>query len=121
MIKSVFLVISIFYSSVLFAQKDIKLEEASKYVGDSVQVCGKIYSTRFFVNAQDAPTLLNIGAAYPDQLLTIVIYGNVRKEFTEAPETYYKDKIVCVTGKVSLYKEKPQIIIYSKKQVIVKD
>jgi micrococcal nuclease len=108
-----------FCSLSLFAQKEIKLDDASKSVGDSVRVCGKVFSSRFFANAQDAPTLLNLGAAYPNQLITVVIYSNNRNLFSEAPEIYFKDKEICVSGKIVLYKEKPQIVIYNKEQIMV--
>ena len=100
------------------AQKQIKLEEATRNVGDSVSTCGKVYSSRYFEGSQDAPTLLNLGAAYPNQLLTIVIYGEARKLFKEAPEVYFRDKNICVTGKISLYKDKPQIVIYKPEQIV---
>jgi hypothetical protein len=117
--KTIAVVLLSFCSFSLFAQKEIKLDDASKFIGDSVKVCGKVFSSRYFANAQDAPTLLNLGAAYPNQLLTVVIYGNNRSLFTEAPESFFKDKEICVSGKIVLYKEKPQIIIYSKEQIQV--
>jgi hypothetical protein len=33
---------------------------------------------------------------------------------------FKKDKEMCITGKISLYKEKPQIVVYSEKQLVVK-
>lgn len=104
-------------SILVHAQKQIKLDEASKNIGDSVSTCGKVFSARYFEGSQDAPTLLNLGAAYPNQLLTVVIYGEARKLFKEAPEVFFKDKNICVTGKLTLYKEKPQIIIYKPEQI----
>ena len=117
--KTIAVIILLFCSFSLFAQKEIKLDDASKFVGDSVNVCGKVFSSRFFANAQDAPTLLNLGAAYPNQLLTVVIYGNNRNVFSEAPENFFKDKEICVSGKIVLYKGKPQIVIYNKEQIMV--
>ena len=35
-------------------------------------------------------------------------------------EVFYKDKEVCITGKISLYKEKPQIVVCNEKQLVVK-
>jgi hypothetical protein len=52
-------------------------------------------------------------------LLTIVIYGNNRNLFSEAPESFFKEKEICVSGKIVLYKEKPQIVIYNKEQIMV--
>ena len=101
------------------AQKSVKLEEIGNHVGDSVVLTGKVYSTRYFETAKDAPTLLNLGAPFPDQLLTVVIYGAYRNQFKEAPETLFKDKTVQVTGKVELYKGKPQIAVQQLPQLTV--
>ena len=98
-------------------QAIIKLEEVGKHVGDSVTVCGKVFSGRYLESASNTPTFINLGAAYPSQLLTIVIWGDVRKQFTGKPEDDWMNKDVCVTGRIALYKEKPQIVIYDSKQV----
>ncbi|MGZ3914645.1 MAG: hypothetical protein ACXVB3_13005, partial [Flavisolibacter sp.] len=101
----------------LSAQKTIDLKEVSLHVGDSVLVTGKVYSTRYLETAQGGPTLLNLGAAYPDQLLTLVIYAADRPHFPEAPESYFRDKTVRVTGKVVLFRNKPQIVISQAKEI----
>ena len=35
-----------------------------------------------------------------------------------APEEFYKGKEVCITGKIELYKDKPQIVVTSKSQIV---
>lgn len=101
------------------AQKEVKAEEVSQHVGDSVTVTGKVAGGRYFSNSEGAPTLLNIGAPYPNQLFTVVIRGTVRKEFGGAPEKDLLDKNVRVSGRVELYREKPQIIVSSASQLSV--
>ena len=117
------LITLLFLGSVLAvkAQKPVKLEEIASHIGDSVVVSGKVYSTRYFENAKDAPTLLNLGEPFPNQLLTVVVYGPYRKNFKDTPETVYKDKTVQVTGKVELYKGKPQIIVQDASQLLEKE
>ena len=89
-------------------------------MGDSVTVCTKIYGGIFLDRSKDTPTLLNAGDKYPNAPLTVVIGPEVRQKFKEKPEVFYKDKEVCITGKISLYKDKPQIVLYSEKQIVVK-
>jgi len=101
------------------AQKAIKLEEIGNHVGDSVSVIGKVYTTRYFEDATDAPTLMNLGAAHPNQLLTVVIFGEDRKNFPAAPEKTYNEAVVSVAGTVELYKGKPQIRVRNEKQITV--
>jgi hypothetical protein len=48
-----------------------------------------------------------------------MILGDVRMKLGYAPEQQLKDKNVCVLGKVVLYKDKPEIIVYSISQLEV--
>ena len=100
-----------------FAQQQIKLEEVRNHIGDSVKLMAKIYGGKYFETANNTPTLLDVGAHYPNALLTLVIYGDVRKQFTNAPETFYTGKEEWITGKIELYKNKPQIVIHNANQV----
>lgn len=107
-------------SLTVFAQQEIKIEDLSKHVGDSVTVCSKIYGGIFLDRSKEQLTLLNAGDKYPNAPLTIVIGPEARARFENKPELFYKDKEVCVTGKISLYKEKPQIVVYDVQQIAVK-
>ena len=105
----------------LVNQTTVKLEDILNHVGDSVSVCGKIISGRYLQGNDKRPTLLNVGAPYPNQLLTVVIYGADRQNFEEAPENFYKEKEVCISGVVELYNNKPQIVVRNKNQLIIKE
>ena len=48
-----------------------------------------------------------------------MIPGDVRAKMGYAPELQLKDKNVCVLGKVILFKEKPEIIVYNISQIQV--
>lgn len=102
------------------AQKEITIEELDKHVGDSVTVCTKIYGGIFLDRNKDSLTLLNAGGVYPNAPLTLVVRINTRKNFREAPELFYKGKDVCISGKIVLYRDKPQIELYDEKQILVK-
>jgi len=119
--KAAFLVIAILFSFASFAQTAIKLEDVGKHVGDSVKVCGKIYGGIFLDRSKGTPTFLNVGGIYPNNPLTIVIWADLRKEFEQKPEEFYKDKKVCVVGKVELFRDKPQIVLHSKGQIIINE
>ena len=114
------LIVFSFLFNSTFAQLEIKVEDAAKHVGDSVKICTKIFGARYFENSKNAPTLLNAGAKFPDAPLTIVIYGENRAAFKNKPEEYYPEKEICVTGKIVLYKEKPQIVVTSEEQLITR-
>ena len=117
--KYIFFVASLFFTTVGFSQTSIKLEDAAKHIGDSVTVCGKVAGGIFLEQLENGPTFLSLGAAYPDQLLTLVIWKDQRAQYEPVPETQYMDKDVCVTGKIVLMRERPQIVIYKKDQLKV--
>ncbi len=116
--KSFLLQVSLLFIPLFsLAQTEIKLEDVSKHIGDSVVITGKIYSGRYLHNSKGAPTLLNMGDMFPNQLLTLVVWGSDRKNFSNLPEIFYINKNVRVSGKVTLFKEKPQLVLYSEKQI----
>lgn len=114
--KIAFAVITALFCITAQAQKEIKIEDVANHVGDSVTVCAKVYGGIYL--ERSSLTLLNVGGAYPNAPLTLVI--RQREKFKEAPETFYKDKEVCITGKIVLFREKPQIELYEEKQIVVK-
>jgi hypothetical protein len=111
------LIFTLAISLALHSQVNIKLEQAAAHVGDSVKLCGKVAGIRFMENSKDQPTLINLGAPYPNQLLTVVIWPDLRKQFDKTPEELFKDKEICITGKIGLFRDKPQIVIRSKEQL----
>ncbi|MEP6845001.1 MAG: hypothetical protein ABI861_03330 [Panacibacter sp.] len=92
-------------------QQKITLAEINKHIGDTVTVCGKIFGGKFLDAAKNQPTFLNMGAQYPGQLLTVVIWGSTRKLFVYKPEDHFRGKNICVTGKIEVFKDKPQITV----------
>ena len=109
--KHLFLAIIIAINFPAYAQKEIKVEDAKNHIGDSVTICTKIFGGKYLENSKGAITLLNAGGNYPNAPLTLVIPGDSRKQFKNKPEDYFANKAVCVTGKIELYKNNPQIVI----------
>lgn len=103
--------IILFASIASYSQTKVKLADIGKHVGDSIEVCGVVSGGRFLENSQNSPTLINLGGQYPNQQLTVVIYGQYRSLFPATPETSWVSKEICIKGKVELYKDKPQIIV----------
>lgn len=121
--KSVFVfTVSLFLALFVHAQSAppvIKPEEAQKYIGQTVTVCGKVFTARFLEQANKQPTLLNLGAAFPNQPFTVVVFGESRANFTYKPEEFLNQKDICVTGLIQEYKGKPQMIITKEAEVKV--
>jgi hypothetical protein len=119
--KIAFLLAICCWCGTALGQTVIKPEEASKHVGEKVSVCGKIYGGRFFENGKNQPTLLNMGDKFPNNPLTVVIYGELRAKLGYKPEEKFLDKELCVTGTITLFKEKPQIVIEEAAQLQPKE
>ncbi len=118
--KGLAAIIGILLVFVTQAQKEVSIDSLNQHIGDSVTVCTRIYGGIFLDRSKGTPTLLNAGGAYPNAPLTIVIWADAREKFIAPPEVFYKDKEVCITGKIILYKEKPEIIVYEEKQLQLK-
>jgi hypothetical protein len=117
--KFLLFVTTLFITNISFSQTSIKLEDAGKHVEDSVTVCGKVAGGVFLEQMENTPTFLSLGAPYPDQLLTLMIAKEQRVQYETAPETFYINKDVCVTGKIVIMRERPQIVVYNKEQIKV--
>jgi len=115
--KYLLLILLTFLAITSFAQQEIKLEEVRNHIGDSVKLMAKIYGGKYFETASNASTLLDVGAHYPNSPLTLVIYEDVRKQFKNAPEIFYTGRNEWITGKIELYKNKPQIVIHNTNQI----
>ena len=85
--------------------------------GKTSTICEKVYSTKFMDGSQ--MTFVNLGGEYPHQKLSVVIKGKDRSKFPVAPELAYKDKTICVTGVVSDYNGKPEIVVTDPEQIKV--
>lgn len=108
------------FSVTSYSQKEIKVEEAKEHIGDSVKVCTKIFDANYEENTKGSPTYLYTTAHNPNTTLTFIIWGEKRKFFDYKPEKDLKEREVCVTGKLELFKDKPVIVIDKQSQVDIK-
>jgi DNA/RNA endonuclease YhcR with UshA esterase domain len=116
--KKIILLIAIFVAALAVtssAQTSIQAKDAAKHLNEKVTICDKVYGGKFLSNANI--TLIDIGGAHPNELLTLAIKGDDRKKFKNAPDVAYKGKKVCITGQVIDYKGKPEIIITDTTQI----
>jgi len=82
--------------------------EAKEHVGETAIVCGKVVDARFAENIRGTPTFLNFEKPHPNQIFTVVIWVRFRDKF-DKPEVKYKDKEICVKGKIEEHRGTPQI------------
>ncbi len=102
-----------------FGKGKINTLQARDYIGKEACVCGKVVSTKFSENGKTNPTYINLDKKYPEQVFTLMIFGQDRQNFSYKPEEFLQGKTICVKGKVGEYKGTPQIIANKEKQVEV--
>jgi hypothetical protein len=90
--------------------------EAKDHIGDRATVCGKVASTYHAKSSKGEPTLLNLDEPYPKKVFTILIWGSDREKFATL-EDDYKGLRVCVTGKITRYRGRPEIVASERGQI----
>ena len=92
------------------AQGTIDWNEAKYHIGERATVCGTVVDTKYGATSTGKPTWLNIGKYPPSpERFVVVIWGENRDNFPQAPDTIYYGKIVCITGLIQEYNGIPQI------------
>jgi hypothetical protein len=86
----------------------VRLEDIKNSLGKKVMVTGKVYSVKDI----GSMVLVNLGAPYPNQLMTVALKGKAK----ELGATI-GDKTITVTGEVIEYKGKPEIIVTDTAQI----
>ena len=97
-----------------YADTTIQWNEAHNYYGQNVEVTGKIVST---YNSGEV-CYLNFHSGY-EKYLRAVIFKSVFQRFTSNPEIFYRGKQVRISGKITEYQDRPQIILYNPSQIRV--
>ncbi|MDR3555543.1 MAG: hypothetical protein P4L55_12375 [Syntrophobacteraceae bacterium] len=92
-------------------------EEAAKFTGSQETVCGKVVRAFYAAKAKGQPTLLNLAGVSSDRVFTVVIWGEDRNKFEKPPESLYSGKKVCVTGRIKVYRGRPEIIVRDPSQI----
>ena len=115
--KTLLLIASICLWQISFSQT-ISLDSVMNYVGKEITLCAKIQSISVS-KREKKTTYINFGKPYPNQTFTVVIFEESLKNFSYIPAEQLKDKNVCITGKIILYKDKPEIIINKEGEIKV--
>lgn len=94
-------------------------EDAANCVGQTRTVCGTVVSSRYLARGKGWPTFLNLDRSYPNQVFTVVIWGRDRGKFPDSPEAYYRDRKICVTGRIVAYRGRAQIVVTAPAQIVI--
>ena len=96
--------------------------EAKDHIGEwateNNPVYGPVVGASYRPDISGQPTWLNIGEDYPSQnRFVVIIWGENRGNFPQAPEDYYLGKTIYVTGLITEYNGVPQIEVTSPDQI----
>lgn len=93
-------------SSALIAQT-ITTSEAAKHIGERETVCGTIAGEHTAASSRGTPTFINLDRAYPNQVFTLLIWGDDRARVGTVPESGR----ICATGLIRAYRGSPEIVL----------
>jgi len=89
--------------------------EAAKHVGETATVTDKVDGVH---QSGKGNIFLNMGGKYPNQAFTAFIPSSSAGEFSNPQQ--YEGHAVSVSGKITLYHGKPEIIVTNVSQIIAK-
>ncbi len=91
--------------------RKVSSSEAVRFIGDSITVAGYVAD----VFESEKVIYLNFEKKFPRNVFTCTIFAGNAARFGDL--RMYKGKNVEVTGKVTSYKNKPQMILWSEAQI----
>jgi hypothetical protein len=111
--------ISLLFVMVAFAltpavAQTISAADAKNHVGENATVCGKVASERTATSSRGAPTFINLDAAYPNQVFTILVWGDDRQKVGPLPG---EGSRVCAKGEILVYRGVPEIVVRNSGQL----
>jgi hypothetical protein len=98
------------------AEQTISASEAAKHLGEKATVCGVVASASYASRSKGQPTFLNLDKPYPNAIFTALIWGDDRPKFDQ-PEVKLRDKRICTTGTITLYRDVPEILLREPSQL----
>lgn len=104
------------YITAIAADRPLTAAEAKDHIGEKATVCGTVASTRYAASSKGSPTFANLDKPYPNQVFTILIWGEDLPKFSIKPATW-NSKRVCASGTISSYRGVPEIVAKSPDQI----
>lgn len=96
--------------------KIISSQEVKLHIGDSLTIRGYVAD----IYLSDKVAYINFENRFPKNIFSCAVFENRLNDFGDLSK--YKEQTVEVTGKITTYKNKPQVILNSKDQIrIVKN
>lgn len=88
--------------------------QAKAHEGESATVCGTVSSEHTAASSKGRPTFINLDSVYPNEVFTILVWGDDLKNVGELPHIGAR---ICVAGPIKDYRGVPEIVVRSSEQV----
>ncbi len=93
--------------------QNITPADAKSHIGEKATVCGKVADERT-TSGRGEPTFINLDSSYPNQIFTILIWGEDRKNVGELPRV---GAHACASGVIQAYRGVPEIVVKNAEQL----
>ena len=109
-LRTVPFIAALLLSASIAQAQTLTAAQAKEHVGENATVCGIVASEHTATSSRGEPTFINLDSAYPNQVFTILVWGDDRKAVGELPRLKSR---VCATGLIKDYRGAPEIVVRS--------
>jgi DNA/RNA endonuclease YhcR with UshA esterase domain len=115
--KSVLALLAVLCAALAIAQAPPTYapEEAAKHVGETATIKGRVDDLH---QSGEGSIFLNMGGKYPNQAFTAWIPPESAAQFSQPQR--YEGQTISVSGKITMFKGKPEIEVTSPSQISAK-
>jgi hypothetical protein len=111
--KTQLVIVLLLLCSAIVQAQSLTAVQAKAHEGEKATVCGVVASEKTATSSRGVPTFINLDAAYPNQLFTILVWGDDRKNVGDLPKL---GSHVCATGVIQEYRGVPEIVVKNSAQ-----
>lgn len=108
--KTITVVVALLLMGSVGHAQSLTTAQAKSHEGESATVCGTVASERTATSSRGEPTFINLDSAYPNQVFTILVWGDDRKNVGELPHI---GSHVCAKGLITDYHGVPEVVVRS--------
>jgi hypothetical protein len=103
------------YYPVGYSIHTVSAYEADRYIGEFARIYGKVYETWYDRDADEF--YLYFGEPYPYQDFTVILPGRDARRYSRRPERFFTERHIAVTGVISVFEGKPEMVIKRRSQI----
>ncbi len=111
--KTLAVVATLLLSTSIAQAQTLTAAQAKAHEGENATVCGTVASEHTATRSRGEPTFINLDSAYPNQVFTILVWGDDRAAVGTLPPS---GSHVCATGLIKDYRGVPEIVVRSSRQ-----